>query len=297
MQMIGQIELTTDEQELLSKIVFELDHRMEHGEVIENGERAAALTKMLMGRDAIPEHRQRYFMDPEYNPGPGKESRFTYFRNNAGSDRAVLRDPNFLKYLHYFIYGADLPATLKQEFSKKAEDYWVKPDEVAKFAKQLVRKYNLERHPMNYRRQRRLLSIGSGLRLRRGNGPVGSRCRHEGQIKKTGHREELAVTGTPKQDPLAVAFEGDLRQILVNEREIGFCSSRFAQMLDQYGGVETARRLLEPSRELRPNTFTYLRQIDRLDLAMETYVLMDKYAPLFTDEERQIAAWRLKNES
>jgi hypothetical protein len=27
----------------------------------------------------------------------------------------------------------------------------VKPGDVAKFAQQLVRKYNLERHPMNYR--------------------------------------------------------------------------------------------------------------------------------------------------
>ena len=39
----------------------------------------------------------------------------------------------------------------KQEFLKKAEDFWVKSGELAKFAQQLVRKYKLERHPMNYR--------------------------------------------------------------------------------------------------------------------------------------------------
>lgn len=149
--MIGQIELTPAEQKLAGKIVFDLDHRMEHKEVNENGERAASLMKMLMERKAIPELRLRYFTDPDYNPGRGNESRFTYFKNNAGCADEVVRHPHFLPYLHYFIFGADLPLELKQEFQKKAEDYWVKAGELAKLAQQLVRKYNLERHPRNYR--------------------------------------------------------------------------------------------------------------------------------------------------
>jgi hypothetical protein len=152
MQMIKQIELTPAEQELANQIVFDvLNHRMEYEQTMENGERAAGLMGMLIDRKAIPELRLRYFTDPDYNPGRGKESRFTYFKNNAGSTDEVFRHPEFLKYLHYFIYGADLPPLLKQEFLNKAEDTWVKPGDVAKFAQQLVRKYNLERHPMNYR--------------------------------------------------------------------------------------------------------------------------------------------------
>jgi hypothetical protein len=152
MQMIGQIELTPAEQKLAKQIVFDvLQKPLEYEETLENGERAAALANSLMKRKAIPEERLRYFTDPEYNPGRGKESRFTYFRNNAGSTDKVFRHPHFLPYLRYFIYGADLPAELKQEFLKKAEDYWIKSGELAKFAQQLVRKYNLERPPLNYR--------------------------------------------------------------------------------------------------------------------------------------------------
>jgi hypothetical protein len=150
--MIGQIELTPAEQELAGQIVFDvLQKPLEYEETLENGERAAALANSLMKRKAIPEERLRYFTDPEDNPGPGKASRFERFRTNAGGTDDVLRHPHFLPYLHYFIYGADLSAELKQEFLKKAEDSWIKCGELAKFAQQLVRKYNLERHPRNYR--------------------------------------------------------------------------------------------------------------------------------------------------
>jgi len=150
--MIGQIELAPAEQKLAEQIIFDvLQKPLEYEETLENSERAAALMRMLTERKAIPEQRLRYFTDADYNPGRGKESRFTYFRNNAGSTDEVLRHPHFLPYLHYFIYGTDLPTELKQEFLKKAEDFWVKSGELAKFAQQLVRKYKLERHPMNYR--------------------------------------------------------------------------------------------------------------------------------------------------
>jgi hypothetical protein len=150
--MIGQIELTPAEQKLTEQIVFDiLQKPLEYEETLENGERAATLANSLMKRKAIPQERLRYFTNPEYNPGPGKASRFERFRNNAGNSDEVLRHPHFLAYLHYFIYGADLPTALKHEFQQKAEDHWVKPGDVAKFAQQLVRKYNVERHPMNYR--------------------------------------------------------------------------------------------------------------------------------------------------
>jgi hypothetical protein len=106
---------------------------------------------MLVERKAIPEHRMSYLNDPDYNPGSGKTSRLEPFLRNAGDIEKVVRHPHFLPYLHYFIYGADLPAALKLEFSKKAEDYWVKPSELAKLARQLVRKYDIERPPLNYR--------------------------------------------------------------------------------------------------------------------------------------------------
>jgi hypothetical protein len=92
---------------------------------------------------------------------------------------------------------------------------------------------------------------------------------------------------------LDAAFNNDMLGILEREGEAGLCSTRFRQMIEQYGGVETAHRLLSPDRELPPNTFSYLRKIGRLDLAMEFYVVMEKYLTLFSDEERDIAQWRL----
>jgi len=128
-----------------------LHTHLEYEQSIENGERAAALMNSLIKRKAIPNQRLLYFTDPEYNPSPGKASRFERFRDNAGGTDEVLRHPHFLPYLHYFICGPDLPSDLKQEFLNKAQNHWAKSGELAKFAQLLVRQYNIERHPMNYR--------------------------------------------------------------------------------------------------------------------------------------------------
>jgi hypothetical protein len=95
---------------------------------------------------------------------------------------------------------------------------------------------------------------------------------------------------------LEAEFNDDMRRILTEERKVNLHSARFAQMIEQYGGVEAAHRLLMPNRELPPNTFGYLRTINRRDLTMEYYVVLEKYSPLFTQEERDIAKWRLENE-
>jgi hypothetical protein len=42
--------------------------------------------------------------------------------------------------------------------------------------------------------------------------------------------------------------------------------------------------------------FGYLRRSGRLDLSMEFYVIQKKYRPLFSDQEREIARWRLDDE-
>ena len=91
-------------------------------------------------------------------------------------------------------------------------------------------------------------------------------------------------------------FGRDMELVLKREKEVGLISVRFMQMIERWGAIGAARRLLEADRELPPNTFTYLRSIDRLDLAMEYYVVMPKYGSLFSEAERQIAAFRLRAE-
>lgn len=91
---------------------------------------------------------------------------------------------------------------------------------------------------------------------------------------------------------LEAEFGEDMRQLLVNEREVGLCSTRFQQMIEEHGAVEAAHRLLKPDRELPP-IFEYLRRIGRTDLAMESYVTQERYLALFSEDERDIARWRL----
>ena len=74
-------------------------------------------------------------------------------------------------------------------------------------------------------------------------------------------------------------------------KETGYWASYFLRAVKSHGGVEAARRLLQ-QRGLSKG-LVRLREKDRLDLAMETFVLAPDYRALFTDEERAIASRRL----
>lgn len=73
-------------------------------------------------------------------------------------------------------------------------------------------------------------------------------------------------------------------------------SARFRQMVEEKGRLRSARDLLQPDRQLPRDTFSTLRKAGRLDLTVEYYVVLEKYSPLFSQEEREIAQWRLANE-
>ncbi len=150
--MIGQIELTEAEKILANRIVFDvLNTRMDSTQTRDNGELAAALIESLLKRTAIPECRWLYFVEADYNPGRSKVSRADAFLTNAKTVEAMYRHPHFLPYLRYFVYGADLPPALKEEFLALAQDYWVKPAQLTELARSLVRKYQIPRPPQNYR--------------------------------------------------------------------------------------------------------------------------------------------------
>jgi len=69
--------------------------------------------------------------------------------------------------------------------------------------------------------------------------------------------------------------------------------TRFVQMLDRHGGVETARRLLYQTHESAG--LTTLWECGRLDLTSEALILNERFSGLFTDEERQLAEERLRS--
>jgi hypothetical protein len=95
------------------------------------------------------------------------------------------------------------------------------------------------------------------------------------------------------EDRLKGEFDRDMRRILEREGELGLCSTRFRQMLQESDGWTVAKKLLSKS-EPPPNTFTWLGKQGRLDLTMEFYVYDAKYQSIFTDDDRAVAKFRLE---
>lgn len=75
-------------------------------------------------------------------------------------------------------------------------------------------------------------------------------------------------------------------------RKCKYRATYFLQMVNEHGGVQTARILL--SKPGYQYGFTELWQCGCLKLSMEAVVLRSEYTSLFTDEERFIARTRLE---
>jgi hypothetical protein len=74
-------------------------------------------------------------------------------------------------------------------------------------------------------------------------------------------------------------------------REVRYSANRFRKMVDRWGGVETARRLL--SKPDVSSGFMKLKEAGRLDLTMEYLILQRDFTSLFSFEERGVARGRL----
>lgn len=72
----------------------------------------------------------------------------------------------------------------------------------------------------------------------------------------------------------------------------GYYPTRFMELLNQYGGVKTAKKLLA-KREVQVGLMT-LWELDLLDSSMEAYVIKERYQALFTSEEIAEARRRLE---
>lgn len=78
------------------------------------------------------------------------------------------------------------------------------------------------------------------------------------------------------------------------KRQAGYNAVRFLQMLGEYGGVETAHRLLRPPVAAVSDGFTELHLRGYPNLTVEALVLRFEFTTLlFSDEERDIARQRL----
>lgn len=117
------IELTPDEIALADAINFDPRTMLgnTHG-FHANGDLVVRLTNRLLSRKAIPDQRLSYFSDPEYNIGGRGKSRRDLFLRHGHDDDSLMRHGHFLKYLRYFIHGADLPESVVQAFVRTAKD-------------------------------------------------------------------------------------------------------------------------------------------------------------------------------
>lgn len=109
---LPDIELTNEETVLLSQIDFK-PHRDGWTVLLEP---MAELTESLLVRRAVPPVRLLYFTDAEKNPGGRGKSREDIFIGNGTEGDEILRHPNFLKILEYFIFGPSLPAYVISKF-------------------------------------------------------------------------------------------------------------------------------------------------------------------------------------
>lgn len=91
---------------------------------------------------------------------------------------------------------------------------------------------------------------------------------------------------------LEAEFHQAVLRIYDTAAKLGYRPTYFLRMVHEHGGVETARRLLrtpEPQEGLAT-----LWELDRLDISMEALVVQERWEPLFSDAERQVARERLR---
>lgn len=89
-------------------------------------------------------------------------------------------------------------------------------------------------------------------------------------------------------DKLSLQFEAELRDKMYRaKKECKYNASRFNQMLAEYGGVETAKHLIDTAIQtgIPSSGFTTLFSFQRLDLSMEYSVCDPRYASLFSHEQ------------
>lgn len=77
----------------------------------------------------------------------------------------------------------------------------------------------------------------------------------------------------------------------IAKEQCDYNATYFLQMLYDRGGVATARYLI--ATDTPSEGFTRLWECGRLDLTIEAIILRPEFAPLFTDEERELARERL----
>jgi hypothetical protein len=161
-EYIKEIELTQAEATLYKKLIQK--NRIQDSLIDENlSEIMMYLFILIQRRNAIPEIRMVIFTDPDYAEHK-KNSPKKYFENKGLYGSNMLRHPDFLQYLKYFISGPDLPKKFIARFCESLEKESELGFKISQgFLKTLqisIRRFNLSIHQCSTEVFRLALEIG-----------------------------------------------------------------------------------------------------------------------------------------
>jgi hypothetical protein len=143
------VTLTPEEQDLVRRIEFDGLKLRDSEHWHANGALALDLVQSIQNGNAIPAHRWAWFTEPQFNVGGHGSSHLERFEQNGTRGNDVSRHAHFLPYLHYFIYGPNLPGSVIEAFEEKVNACGqVTSGDViplAKAARQLARDVGLDR--------------------------------------------------------------------------------------------------------------------------------------------------------
>ncbi len=86
-------------------------------------------------------------------------------------------------------------------------------------------------------------------------------------------------------------FNERMNRLCAQWREVGYHANYFQRMLEEHGGLETARRLLNDQRI--QDGFTNLILMGYRNLTMEHVIVDEHWDALFTEEQMNVARQRV----
>ncbi|MCB1504426.1 MAG: hypothetical protein KDJ47_05555 [Hyphomicrobiaceae bacterium] len=113
------IHLNDFEIALFDSIAFPPDAAKLDGEqAANNAELARLLAVSILEREAVPEHRLRFFDEAEHNLGRDVSVRAELEQSGVSGEQ-LYEQADFLKYLRYFICGPELPEAVERVFRRE----------------------------------------------------------------------------------------------------------------------------------------------------------------------------------
>ena len=105
----------SEEENALFELVKQFNREGDFDKNTECLNASCQLTLKLFSDDKIPQSRLDYFFEKEYNLSNSKASRKDVFEKNGTRELDIFKHGNFIKYLTYFVEGADLNAFIKEK--------------------------------------------------------------------------------------------------------------------------------------------------------------------------------------